>query len=147
MNQEKEKWLRILRDSKDSVGCYGIYSTLVAHDGLWMSTYGLRLTPNDVLWMYFGHLYYRSMPSLEVIRGTIFGTSMDHPQDALWISYFDTHANSSVLNTRPQTDSNNIFENQQIAQCCDLCVLWALIIMFGDEGKKMKKMKNKNEIK
>ena len=44
-------------------------STLVAHDGLWISTHGLSLSPNDVLWMCFGHLNYRSMPSLEVICG------------------------------------------------------------------------------
>ncbi len=42
---------------------------LVAHDGLWISTHGLSLSPNDVLWMCFGHLNYRFMPSLEVICG------------------------------------------------------------------------------
>jgi hypothetical protein len=42
---------------------------LVAHDGLWISTHGLSLSPNDVLWMCFGHLNYRSMPSFEVICG------------------------------------------------------------------------------
>ncbi|EFX78518.1 hypothetical protein DAPPUDRAFT_105245 [Daphnia pulex] len=31
--------------------------------GLWMSIHGLRLIPNYVIWMYFGHPIYPSIPS------------------------------------------------------------------------------------